>query len=126
LLGMARRTWVLAILILFLYLLTWGGGWRSHAHELRDRAQRYWTEANQRDVTMSRLAASRGFQHQPIELLPGGPVTNVDWCVPVLPGVLIADSSYRVAPLWGKGGVKVVLFYGAGSVELVTLWGWIS
>ena len=112
---MLKRRWLAATVLLTLYLLTWIGGWHSHAQEIEARAQE-----------MAKLAAAQGEQGRPIGLRQGGPQTSVDWCVPILPGMLICDSYYVIAPLWGKGGVKLVLYYGFGSVELLWLWGWIS
>ena len=125
-LSMLKRRWLAATVLLALYLLTWIGGWHSHAQEIEARAYRRWTDASARAQEMARLAAADGEQRRPIGLRQGGPQTGVDWCAPILPGVLICDSYYVIGPLWGRGGVKLVLYYGFGSVELLTLWGWIS
>jgi hypothetical protein len=126
---MRKRKWRIAVVLLFLYLLTWVGGWLTHARELEARAHRYWNEAAARDREMEQFAAAEGLP-RPTGRIPhlreGGPVTHVDWCFPLLPGILVADSWYVVGPLYGKGGVKLVVYYGVGSVELVTLVGWIS
>ncbi len=75
---------------------------------------------------MTALAAKSGETYCPIQILSDGPNTSVAWCFPVVPGVLIANSSYVIGPLYGRGGVKVVIFYGFGSFELVTVSGWVS
>jgi hypothetical protein len=123
---MSRRKWLIAIAVFAAYLATWIGGWQSHSKELEARAQRYWMEASAKNSEMTRIARGYGQEYEPIELSEGGARAHVDWCVPVLPGVLIADSSYIVGPLYGRGGYKVVVFYGLGSAELFTLSGWIS
>jgi hypothetical protein len=46
---------------------------------------------------------------------------HVDWCFPVLPGLLVADSGYTIGPKHADDGIKIVLFYGIGSVEIVRL-----
>jgi hypothetical protein len=46
--------------------------------------------------------------------------------VPVLPGILLANSDSSHGPLRGRGGVKIILYFGAGSTELCMLWGWLS
>lgn len=126
---MRRRKWFLATILIALFLLTWIGGWLSHARELEARAQRYWTEAATRDREMEQFSALHKLPH-PKESTPhlheGGPNTHVDWCFPLLPGVLVADLRYAVGPLYGRGGVKIVLFYGVNSIEFGTLFGWIS
>jgi hypothetical protein len=93
-------------------------------HELNARAQRYWADAAARDRVWEQYAVSQQVSYNPVAR-PEGPITHVDWCFPLLPGILVSDSSYVVGPLYGKGGVKVVLYYGIGSVELL-MWGWIS
>jgi len=40
-----------------------------------------------------------GEYKSPVRLREGGPEVGVDWCVPILPGVLLADSYYVIAPL---------------------------
>jgi hypothetical protein len=55
-----------------------------------------------------------------------GPIFGVDWCVPLLPGVLLADSYYSVGPLYARGGVKIVVWYGVGSLEGPLIWGWLT
>lgn len=60
------------------------------------------------------------------ELLAGGPKSAVNWCLPILPAVLLADSEYVVGPLYGSGSAKIVFYFGSGSVTLLELWGWRS
>lgn len=123
---MSKRRWLIAGLVLMLYLLTWVGGPSSHRREIESRAQQYWENGAAKNRQMQQFASEHGQHYEPIELLPGGPRAWVNRCFPVLPGVLLADSGYQVGRLWGKGGWKIVVFYGFGSVELVTLGGWIS
>ncbi len=59
-------------------------------------------------------------------LIKEGPSTEVSWCFPILPGILIANSSYIISPLWGESGVIIVFYYGFGAKEIVSLWEWIS
>jgi len=115
-----RRRIVLSVLVL-LYLCTGIFGWQSHASELEAQAQRHW----QGQAQMITQGKANGLPDGPL-IRQGGPYTKVNWCFPVLPGVLLADSDYVIGPMNGKGGVKIVLFYGFGSVEICTLWGWIS
>jgi len=124
--GMRKREWLLVTVLSGCYLATWIGGWVSHAREIETRAWRTWNDATSRNREMERLAAASQPHHGPIELCKGGPHTGVGWCFPILPGVLVADSYYTVGPLWAAGGVKLVLFYGFGSTELVTIFGWVS
>jgi hypothetical protein len=52
---------------------------------------------------------------------PDGPSSNVDWCFPVLPGILLTESGYSIGPRCGTEGVKIIYFYGFGCVELVKI-----
>jgi hypothetical protein len=61
-----------------------------------------------------------------LQLREGCPATGVKWCFPILPGILLADSYEFLGPLNAKGTVKIVLFYGTGSVVLCDLFGWIA
>jgi hypothetical protein len=112
--------------VTFLYVATWVFGWYAHSCEIKARAQQLWITANQRNEKYAQLAAKTGEDFSPVELNTGGPRAGVDWCFPVLPGLLIADSEYVIGPVYGRGGVKLVLFYGIGSKELCFLSGWIS
>jgi hypothetical protein len=109
-------------LILILYVHTWIAGWISHDRELRTRATSLWN----RHVEWEQRAEA---YHEPKpsrpRYLPGGAKTGVSWCVPILPGVLLANSHYVVVPMYGKGGYKVVMYYGWGSREVLFA-GWVS
>lgn len=110
-----------------LYVATWIGGGRSHAYELRARAQRDWAEAVSENERARNLTETQGnHRFSPRPLLPRGPSAGVDWCAPILPGVLVAGSWHRAGPLWTEGGVKLVLYYGVGSMEFCTVIGWIA
>lgn len=61
-----------------------------------------------------------------LQLREEGPTTGVNWCIPLLPGVLLADSYEVLGPLHGRGMAKIVFYYGVGSVVICELWGWIS
>lgn len=122
---MKRKRWPLTA-ILLAYMLTWVFGWRSHSSELSERAGRLWLSAKQSNQEQALLEARDGGTVYPIEIHANGPRTNVKWCFPVLPGILLADSGYSIGPLYGQGGKKIVVFYGFGSAELMTIFGWIS
>ncbi len=121
------RRKIIGILVL-LYAVTWVGGWITHAIEIKANAQRMYTDAQERDREMAELYRNKGLGTYDASdhLSKNGPHAGVSWCVPILPGILLLDSWYVIGPLWGKGGVKLVLYYGLGTKELVCLWGWIS
>lgn len=115
--------------VIVLYLATWVGGWITHSLAVKSDARRMWEEAHERRRRMTEAYQKEGLALPPSTsdpLLEGGPHAGVNWCVPLLPGVLLLDSSYVVAPLWGEGGVKVVLYYGFGTKEIAHVTGWRS
>ncbi|HEV3144100.1 MAG TPA: hypothetical protein VGZ47_09475, partial [Gemmataceae bacterium] len=98
----------------------------SHARNLEAKA---WARYRQVQAHAAQWAANEPDGEEILayyRVREGGPKTGVKWCVPVLPGVLLADSYKVIGPLNGSGGVKVVLYYGIDSVEVCTLYGWIS
>jgi hypothetical protein len=117
---------VIAILALS-YAATWAGGWITHSREIEARAARMYSRAQKRDRETAEVFQREGLgPYKATRLRKGGPSSGVSWCFPLLPGVLLADSWYVVGPLWGKGGMKLVVYYGFGAREVVFLWGWIS
>jgi hypothetical protein len=119
------RKWLLRGVVVLLYLVTWVGGWHTHARELEDSAQARYRLVQERNAERQ--------AHEPDARVPlwdrlreGGPATGVEWAVPLLPGVLLADSSEVLGPLNGRGTVKLLLYYGHGTAVVCELWGWIS
>ena len=105
-----------------IYVTTWVGGWITLSREVKASAQQEYEEAQ---LIFRRMAESQ--EAQSIRTVrPGGPSAGVDWCIPLLPGVLLASSSCFIAPLWAHGSTCVILWYGTGTIELIGLWGWIS
>jgi hypothetical protein len=122
---MTVRKKLTVALIGVLYLVTWVGGWIQHSHDL-ERA----TWSNYRAIeklNTERIEYAKESRTEPflVKLFEGGPVARVNWCIPLLPGVLLADSDSVPGPLGGYGGPKFVLYYGFGSTELFWF-GWIS
>ena len=122
---MKRRRQLLWLLI-FLYAVTWIGGWISCARDVKASAWASYRNAQKRNMEWQ--AAEMPSTEVPIYLEPreGGPATGVDWCLPILPGVLLADSYQVLGPLNGRGGAKVVFYYGMGTFVVCELWGWRS
>lgn len=123
---MSRRRKILLVVGL-LYVVTWIGGWRSHRYEISAEAHTRYQQAQDKNRASAQDASTAATDESTlIRLRDGGPVSGVDWCVPLLPGVLLANSHYIVGPLYGKGTTKLVVFYGLGSKTLWELWGWIA
>jgi hypothetical protein len=121
---MFKRKRLLVCILVLLYAGTWACGWTSHAHNLRTRAEASYRMAERDNQEMEIQAQRSAGTFHRVELRKGGPTSGVNWCVPVLPGILIADSYYSAGPLRASGGVKIVVYYGFGSTELCTPWCW--
>jgi hypothetical protein len=106
---------------LVLYVATGIGGFRSHARQLQDKTESQYRQFEQRFQKAKEEA--RWVDGIPLDdpyrwyLHKNGPRSEVNWCVPVAPGLLVADSYSSVGPTVAKGGYKLVLYYGFGSAE---------
>jgi hypothetical protein len=118
-----RLTWAF---IAALYLVTWVGGCVQHSHDLESASWDRCRAAERSNLRQSEQAKVEGQMPHLVELRKDGPATNVNWCIPLLPGVLLIDSDSVIGPLCGNGGAKIVLYYGTGSLELGSLWRWMA
>jgi hypothetical protein len=120
-----KRRKSLAFVLALLYIVTAVGGWRAHARRLQDDTEAQYRRIERQNQEWSRLAQEIGdTRFYPIEL-NARPTSKVHWCVPILPGVLLAHSEYHIGPMLAAGGFKIVLYYGFGATE-VFMFGWIT
>jgi hypothetical protein len=156
--AMLKRKRLGMCILVPLYLITWVGGWISHARQLRRHTESGYRALESRREEFagfnrelsSFIVSSLGrvsFQPNPwllgptakVLILAGncgvpdrrlvhadGPKSGVFWCVPILPGLLLADSYYSIGPLAAAGGSKLVIYWGFGSTEIPFLWYWIA
>ena len=124
--AMVKRKLFWACTLLPLYAVTWIGGWTAHARQLQESAERSYRFAQRENEEMEAQSRKDGLPFHPIQLRAQGPFSKVYWCVPVLPGVLLADSAIYNGPLSACDGVKLVIYYGVGSVELPTPCYWVT
>ena len=122
---MGIRKKSIVTLIVILYLGTWVGGWIQHSNDLEANSWAHYRAAEQRNAERIEYAKARGSEPHLMRLEPylmrlheGGPITRVNWCIPILPGVLLANSDSSPGPLGGYGGEKIVLYYIIGSTEI--------
>jgi hypothetical protein len=120
------RAKVIAGVVTVLYLVTWFGGCERYSLDLRAKDHDWYHACEERNAKSIQEAALTGEGPYLIELYPEGPQTRVNWCVPVLPGLLLVDSDSVIGPMAGNGGAKLVLYYGAGTRKLALLWGWMA
>jgi hypothetical protein len=112
-----RSRWICVVIAL--YAVTWIGGWVSHARQLREKTESSWRYAK------GQLGGNRNEDVPiPFRIHEDGPHYYVAWCVPILPGLLLAESGSSIGPLMGGGGLKVILYYGFGSKDFLTFWRW--
>lgn len=122
-----RTTWTAAVvMVMGAYAGTWRGGRPAHERQLARDADRLYLHSQAREQALAR-DLEQGGRH-PLERMTrdGGPKTGVDWCQPILPGVLVADSYYIIGPLHGRGGINLIVYYGFGCVQIGPIFGWIS
>lgn len=124
---MSIKKKVILIVIILLYAITWLGGHRTHSINLQKHAAQLYVGALFKNKEMSDLARSEGLEEpQPIVVRKDGPKSKVKWSIPIMPGVLLANSYYVNSPLWAKGGTKIVLYYGISSKVICYLTKWMS
>lgn len=119
----ARKFWLCVIM---LYAITWIGGFRLHSSALKKQAQQLYEEARKSEAETAVDREHLGLPSKRAHIRSGGPIAKVNWCIPILPGILIADSEYIIGPLWGTGGVRILIFYGLDFWDSEPIWGWVS
>jgi len=122
---MGFRKKLTLMIVVFLYLVTWVGGWFQHSHDLANESWTRYRLAEKYNAKLSDYAKEAKDEVHLIQLREGGPAVRVNWCFPILPGILLANSDSVIGPLSGYGGPKIVVYYGFGSTELFWF-GWIS
>jgi hypothetical protein len=116
------------VVLAALYVHTFVAGRNAHQREMRAKAERLYARAARLEVDEANWNRELGHpvSARSTRLHPRGPSSGVDWCVPILPGVLLANSYYSVGPLNGSGGQKIVVYYGAGSITVLELLRWVA
>ena len=119
-----RRPFAICVGVALTYLATWLGGWRAYAAQLQALAKVRYEEA---EAIFTKDYPAQRNEDRPIfaQLRAGGPATGVYWAFPLLPGVLLVEDYENLGPLNQRGGVKVLLYYGAGAIVLAGF-GWIT
>jgi hypothetical protein len=115
---------MLWLFILLLYAVTWVGGWISHARDLESSTWAGYQRVQKLNAEWQAHGLGDAERPYRIKLREGGPRTGVNWCLPLLPGVLLVDSYYELGPLAARDTGKIVVYYGIGSFEVCDLWGW--
>ncbi len=122
---MAWRTAKLKILIVItlLYAFTWIGGWIIYSRDVARTTATMYEGVKQRTIQEIEAAKARGASEDELSSIKlrghddEGPSSGV-FCVPLLPGILLADKELGLGPMRGYGARYIVFFYGWGSMEL--------
>src|SRR5262245_20327381 len=123
---MERRRRLLWGFVLLLYAVTWCGGWITHARDLESSARARYQRGQELSAEWQARGPVDAQKPYYIKLREGGPDTGINWCIPLLPGVLLVDSYEELGPLAARDTGKIVIYYGIGSFEVCELWGWIA
>ncbi len=124
---MTKKKKYIIIVVIFLYIITWLGGHRTHSMNLQIHATQLHVGAVFKNMEMSDFAISEGLEEpNPIKLRKDGPKSEVKWSIPILPGILLVNSYYEIGPLWAKGGTKIILYYGISSKVICYITKWMS
>ena len=121
-----HRRVLIGVVIVLLYVITGVHGPRRHLADITMAAQRTHAKAVEWQEKQAELFAEEGIEPSASNVHPGGPSVGLKWAVPILPGVLIADSYEVIGPLWGHGGPRIVFYFGVWSFYIKTPFGWIS
>lgn len=113
--------------VVAIYAITWVGGHVSHSKKVESHALATYEAAKKKNDEMSAFAQREGLaDYEPIQLRQGGPKSDVKWSFPLLPGILVVNSYYVIAPLWAEGGTKLIVCYGTSSAVICKLSKWVS
>jgi hypothetical protein len=123
---MLKRKWFLSCILILLYAVTWVGGWVSYTRQLKNRTESAYRSVQHENEVEAASALRIGYKPFLNKLHPDGPKSAVNWCAPLLPGVLLADSYESIGPMYGQGGWYIVLYTGFGTTRVCMLWGWLA
>jgi hypothetical protein len=121
---MKTKTTISYVLIALLYVWTWYGGYLFHSANLTSEANQAYSSIVEKHEKKVEEYKDVGLDYSfdiYDEIHRNGPRAGIDWCFPIIPGILIVKSYYSIGPSLGAGGVKIVLFYGAGTIELLPI-----
>jgi len=114
---------VILMVVALYYAVTWIGGSNIYSRDVARNALALHESVKHRTIQEIETAKVRGANEDDLSWIrlhghsEKGPWSKV-FCVPLLPGVLLADKAVEVGPLRGYGARKLVFYYGWGSIEL--------
>ena len=124
---MKRSSKKVLVVATVIYLVTWIGGLIVYPRDMARRAQEQHSYALDAQRKLAeRSEDMRKFVAEHPAASPAGPTTEFHWCFPLLPAVLVVYSDYNIGPLNGNGGLRLVLYFGTGTIETPAFIGWVS
>lgn len=126
---MSRRKPGILLALATLYVLTGIGGWQTYVRYMQAQSDQSYAHYLQWVQRSNEKRAEAGMVPEMPQPRSDGPHPFVQWCVPVLPGVLMAKSGFTgtgrkddgVRTFYENGGIRIVLYWGAGSSEVLSL-----
>lgn len=121
-----RKRQFIFFIIVLLYAATWVGGWVTHDRELTARANLMYQIAAKRiqsEIAEFQKCEDKALVKEFVDshthmLDRNGPKAQVNWCVPILPGVLLSSTDVVLGPMKGGGDHNIVLFDGFRATVL--------
>ena len=118
---MKTKATISYILIALLYVWTWYGGYVFYSADLTSEANKEYSSIVDKYKKKAEEYKDVGLEYSYNiydEVHRNGPRASIDWCFPIIPGILIAESHYSIGPSLDTGGINIILFYGIGTIEL--------
>lgn len=123
---LSKKKRIVLAVVVTLYLITWIGGKIVFTREITADAWLGWRQVKAYDEKVARDDAAKGITHDPIGLNPDGPTIKVNWCIPLLPGILVVSSESELGGFMGQGGTDIRFYYGSGTYRIFILSHWQS
>jgi len=121
---MKTKTTISYIIIPVLYVWTWYGGYVFHSEDLTSEAtEAYYSnvEKHEKKIEEYEIVGLEYSFNIYDEVHRNGPRISINWCFPIIPGILIAESYYSIGPSLDAGGTKIVFFYGVGTIDFLQI-----
>ena len=124
-----RRHPKMLLCIAVLYVFTWIGGWQTYVRDMQTMADRDYVHYVQWEQRNNERRAQAGMASLTPNPRTDGPHPFVQWCVPILPGVLVAKSGFTgtgreddgVRTFYENGGIRIVLYWVVRTSEVLPL-----
>lgn len=126
---LVRRYPKLSLCVVALYVLTGIGGWQTYVRYMQAQSEEGYAHYLQWVQRCNEKRAETDIAPEEPQPRRDGPHPFVRWCVPILPGVLMAKSGFTGTgresdgerTFYENGGMRIVLYWGVGASEVLYL-----